>query len=286
LPRVTVLMPVYNVSAYVSEAVESVLNQTYTDFELIIIDDGSTDDTLQKVNAFHDQRIRVVRHERNIGYVHALNQGIRMAQGEFIARMDGDDICLPERFARQVEYLDRHFDVGVCGANVQLLNTGEVWAYSRDHHELKVRLLFNSCFAHPAVMMRKHILTKHNLYYDIDYQYAEDYELWVRLSDFTHLSNVPEVLLLYRQHEAQVSTRHTDIQTAHADRIRMNQLYRLGIHPSKEEWAVHKSLSIFGYADASSDQLRQWFDKLLRHNEQYRLYDSDTLERMLYGYLY
>lgn len=276
-------MPVYNVGAYVSEAVTSVLNQTYTDFELLIIDDGSTDDTLQKLTAFNDPRIRIVSFEKNHGIVHALNQGIRMAEGELIARMDGDDVCLPQRLARQVDFLDHYPHVGVCGTNVQVLNTGEKMVFPQDPHELKVRLLFSCPIVHPSVMIRRYILEEHHAYYDIDYQYAEDYALWVSLSDLTYLSNVQEVLVLYRRHESQVTSRYAHIGLRNTDRIRMKQLHRLGIHPSDEEWDIHTSLGDLGYAPP--DLVRYWFDKLMDHNEHYLRYERYAFQRVMDSYI-
>ena len=274
MPRVTVLMPVYNAGLYVYEAVESVLQQSYTDYELLIIDDGSSDDTLQKITMFDDPRIRIVKNETNMGLVHTLNRGIQLAEGEFIARMDGDDICLPHRLERQINYMEQHPNVGMCGSHVQVIHSGEVWELPQDPNELKVLLMFHCT----SVMIRKNVLDDNELYYDLHYSHAEDYDLWVRLAEVTQLTNIPEVLLMYRQHDTQVSKVHHAAQVHNADRVRMRQLNSLGIIPSKWEWVNHQKLCNIGYSRNG------WLRKMIEQNDKYHRYPVETFRHVLSRY--
>ena len=124
MPRISVIMPAYNAEKYIREAIDSILAQTYTDFEFIIIDDASTDATASIVESYSDERIRFFRNEHNMGVANTLNRGLDLAVGEYIARMDSDDISLPERFAKQVEFMDTHTDVIVCGSNAIVFGDG------------------------------------------------------------------------------------------------------------------------------------------------------------------
>jgi glycosyltransferase involved in cell wall biosynthesis len=199
-PKVTVLMPVFNGQAYLRQAIQSVLDQTFSDFEFLIVDDGSTDDSVRIINSFSDVRIRLVRNERNIRIVQTLNRGLSLAQGDYIARMDCDDLSLPKRLATQVAFMDTHPEVGICGTWIRTFN-------GRKRHEIRypsepdlVRcaLLFVAPFAHPSVMMRRDSIEEHRLRYEEGYPNAEDFRFWQKASHFFPLSNVTEVLLLYR----------------------------------------------------------------------------------------
>jgi glycosyltransferase involved in cell wall biosynthesis len=198
-------MPVYNCELYVSEAIESILNQTFRDFELIIIDDNSTDDTREIVRTFSDGRIRLIEKPINTGYTASLNMGINISHGVLIARMDGDDISNLNRFEKQVTLFAQHPDVVVCGTWYEIISTNELIKYPIDHEGIKVALLDYCALGHPTVMLRKSFLLKHQLKYDETLEPAEDYDLWTRIVALGKLANVPEVLLKYRDHSNQVS---------------------------------------------------------------------------------
>jgi len=196
--KITVLMPVYNNENTVAEAVESVLGQSFHDFELLVIDDGSNDRTPELLSRYCDSRLRVIRNVRNLKIVQSLNRGLDEARGDYIARMDGDDICLKERFALQKAYLDKHPDVGVVGSWIEMF--GACAAHIHKSPEAHDDIVALSCFcnpmAHPSVMLRRSTLGKDR--YSEDYPYAEDWELWRRLSKRTRLANIPKVLVRYR----------------------------------------------------------------------------------------
>ena len=180
-------MPVYNGAKYLNEAVDSILNQTLTNFEFLIIDDGSTDQSINQINAYDDSRIQLIVNKNNIGQSAALNKGISLARGEYIARMDQDDISMPERLERQSEFMENHPDVDVLGTWVQLMGKYDgILELETDSEKIKMNLLTDQNLAHPAVMIRKSTLLKYDLYYNPTYSIAQDYDLWVRM--FEHCS--------------------------------------------------------------------------------------------------
>jgi glycosyltransferase involved in cell wall biosynthesis len=205
-------MPVYNAEKYLQEAIDSIIAQSFRNFELIIIDDDSKDRTSSIIARYQksDSRIQVYRQERQ-GLIKSLNIGCHLAKGKYIARMDADDISLPHRLEEQVKFMERNPNVGVLGSGVQLINDyGErslILKLPEEHSFIKWCLCFYCPIAHPTVMMRKDVLQMIGGYSQ-DIIYAEDYDLWRRLSRVTYLSNLPIVLLYLRKHNANVSTVH------------------------------------------------------------------------------
>jgi glycosyltransferase involved in cell wall biosynthesis len=202
-PRVSVLLPVYNCPAYVGAAIESILNQTFEDFELLIIDDGSTDDTPQVLSRYNDIRIRHIRQE-NRGLVDTLNLGISLSQGQYIARQDADDISYPSRFEKQVAFFESHPECNLLGTWAQIYE-GEKPSERFHRHpiedgEIKYNLLFNNPFVHSSVMFRKSVFLQVESYTtDPAFKLVEDYELWSRISRIGMVANLPEVLVNYRE---------------------------------------------------------------------------------------
>lgn len=209
-PTVSVILPVYNCELYIYDAVQSILNQSFTNFELIIIDDCSTDATVAIINSFKDSRIRLIVKEKNSGYTDSLNYAITICKGDFIARMDGDDISLPERFQKQVDFLNANKDVIMCGTGIQIMDSDKILFHPSSHDDIKVKLCFSNAFFHPTVMFKKDALVEHN--YDKNFEPAEDYDLWTRLIFKGKLSNIKEVLLQYRVHPNQISNYKNEIQ--------------------------------------------------------------------------
>ncbi len=199
-PKVTVLMPVYNGEKYLRDAVLSILNQTFKDFEFLIINDGSTDNSLAILKTFQDSRVRVVNNDMNLQLPATLNKGLELARGTYIARMDCDDISLPERLARQVECLDANPDFGLCSTDIVSINAqGQVIDIPKDKIKgvpVEWRFFWENPIKHPTVMLRRSILADHNLTYrDI---FAEDFDLWCRLALITRLRKLDYPLLHYR----------------------------------------------------------------------------------------
>lgn len=200
-PLVSVLLPVYNAASSVQEAIESILRQTYRNFELIIIDDGSTDESGRVIQAISDPRIRVI-HQPNQGLSAALNRAIEMAQGVYLARQDADDLSLPRRLDRQVDFLEAHPEVGMVGTWAEVRTdtprSDNVYTPPTDNRLLKFELLFDNPFVHSSVMLRKHVLVCVGAYTQEASVRAEDYDLWSRIMREFDVSNLPEVLHVYR----------------------------------------------------------------------------------------
>jgi glycosyltransferase involved in cell wall biosynthesis len=204
-PIVTVLMPVYNGERYLREAVESILAQTLESFEFLVIDDGSTDQTGAICRSFADPRIRVIRHERNAGLVSALNSAIDLITTKYVARMDADDVALPDRLARQVALLESRPDIAACGSWARELVNGRLRDVMRrpSGEYLRQTVWRPVPIFNPTACMRTEVLRE--LRYLPDYVHAEDYDFWLRLCRHHRIDNVPAVLLHYRIHQASVS---------------------------------------------------------------------------------
>jgi len=205
---ISVIMPAFNSDKYISEAIQSILSQTYDNFEFIIINDGSTDKTEAIILSFDDIRIRYYSNESNKGLIFTLNRGLELSTREFIARMDSDDIACPQRLEQQLNFLQNNSTYGVCGSFIKLINEkgliGRTVALPIEDEEIKAYMYFSSPLAHPTILSRATIL-KENMY-SFDYKAAEDYELWVRISPKTKFYNLPQVLLQYRVHNESITT--------------------------------------------------------------------------------
>lgn len=224
MPTVTILMSVYNGLPYVREAVESVLAQDYTDYEFLILDDASTDESVKCVQSYKDPRIRLLRNARNIGQAESLNRGLREARGRFVARMDQDDVCIPHRLARQVASLESSHDLAVLGSWGYRIDprgnrTGRCRGQIKDTGALVGQFLLMRCLLlHPSVMFRRDAVLGAGGY-NAEFAPSEDYELWTRLAGRGYKVAVqPEVLILYREHERQQSQAKLELQRGNARR--------------------------------------------------------------------
>lgn len=232
-------MPVYNGEKYLNEAIDSILNQTFTDFEFIIINDGSTDRTEEIILSYTDERIRYIKNDSNLKISETLNKGIALAKGKYIARMDADDISHPERLAIQVGFMNANPEVDVCGTWIETFGVRkEVWKYPVTHEEIKAGLLFNSSLAHPAVLFRKKVFDCYR--YQAENNGAEDYHLWVELIDNVVFMNIPEVLYKYRLHGEQTKKQQ---QMQFSNKARNIMLERTGCELNDKEQSVFFDIS-------------------------------------------
>ena len=234
---ISVVLPVFNGDKYLSEAIESILNQTYINFEFIIINDGSTDNSLTIIENYRvkDNRIVVISQE-NKGLIASLNEGIRIANGSYIARMDADDISLPGRFEEQIGFMEEN-SLDICGTSIQLFNEKQeysIWNYPKEDKDIKFLLMFMSTFAHPSVLMKKEIFNA--LKYQ-EFKHAEDYKLWtdIALSGF-RMGNLNKVLLKYRYHSEQTSKKNNYEQRTRAFEI--SQTYLNAINDETQNIAL------------------------------------------------
>lgn len=281
-PKITVLMPVYNCELYIIEAVDSILNQNFYDFELLIIDDSSTDKTVDIIKMYNDSRIKLIEKPINTGITKSLNLGLELAKGEYIARMDGDDISLPDRFSKQVAFLDSNLNVVVCGSNLSIINSKQIIQFPEKNEEIKTQLLKGNCIAHPSVMIRNDKLQQFKLQYDLSKEPAEDYDFWVRLLKVGEIYNLQEVLLNYRVHINQVSQKREvqQIQSALESRIKM--LTYLNYSFDEKEYSLLKSIMSFDW-DISFIEIKMFFtlkQKMILANSD-NFFDSKALNQYL-----
>lgn len=279
-PLISVIMPVYNNSLFICEAIESVLNQTVTDFELIIIDDFSTDDTVAMIDTYHDKRIKLVKHICNHGAALSINEGINLSSGKYIARMDGDDRNCSNRFEKQLEYLKNHPDISICGSHMNLID--ESGNYLRMQNKkngndaIKIGLFFGeTSLAHPSIFIQKEKLNQNCLRYDSAFRYAEDYEFYCRASQSVCLDNLDEPLIEYRLHNNSVSRRYREEQKQDAQMALYVHMRRLKVPFSLDEFKVHSFLHLPSEwnQNITLDQGEKWIEKLIAWNYENQIFN-------------
>jgi glycosyltransferase involved in cell wall biosynthesis len=285
-PLVSVVMPVYNGERYLEAAIQSILNQSFTDFEFIIINDGSVDNTriiLQKYEHI-DERIRVYTQDKS-GLVASLNRGCQIARGKYIARMDADDISLPERFAKQLLFMEANPKVGVCGTWIKTIGqaAGRLAKYPTDHITILCYLLFDSPICHPSAMMRKQLFENLHLTYNRLHVYGQDYRFWIDCSNFVWMANIGEALLLYRLHSDQICQKYRNPQSTSAKIAYVDLLKRLDINPTEEELEIHNSFRTLRFPVNQNyiNQAEAWLSKIQIANKETSTYDKSALEKII-----
>lgn len=286
MPKVSVILPVYNAERYLREAVDSVLSQTFSDFELIILNDHSSDGTESILLSYEDPRIVYVKNEENLGVARTLNKGLTLAQGEYIARMDADDISLPGRFAAQVEYLDSHPNTAVVGTDLERF--GEeipttVRSFSSDPEQMKVDLIFACGLAHPSVMMRKSGVGP----YDPEFEGLEDYELWCRVAAGQDVAVIPKILFRYRVHGAQVTKNPSQKYITRMQCLKERQLQELELPTRGEEAQCYYDFCL-GKRPETVQQgavLCRLLESMSQANDRLGVYHRDKLRATFRGVL-
>ena len=221
-------MSVYNSAQYLREAVDSILNQTIIDFEFIIIDDNSSDESVSILKSYSDSRIVLIVNETNVGLTKNLNIGIKLAKGDFIARMDADDISFVDRFEKQLSFLQSNSSISLCGSQfVEIGNGNQISKYPINHNEIYFTLLYRNAIAHPTVMWRKTDFIDNSLFYNENYKTAQDYELWSRVVSCLKVANINETLLQYRTHPKQISNVLKKNQNNNAFAIKISLIKQL-----------------------------------------------------------
>lgn len=283
-PIVTILMSAYNAGEYIGEAIESMLCQTFTDFEFIIINDASTDNTGEVIAGFNDSRIRYFRNSENKGLTKNLNAGLRLAKGEYIARMDADDVSLPNRLEMQVALMDDRPEFGLCGTWYTYFGAvdGKKIETITDPDLLKTSLLVKNQFGHPTVIMRKDVLAAHNLRYDESLWTSQDYNLWLRISLHTKVINLGQSLVKYRLHPGQVINIHKKTSRPFTHKARIKFFREVGLKVSQaEDEALHKSYFSESLNYEEFQTLRAFFDQLKAWNRKAKVYKESTLSSVV-----
>lgn len=287
-PRVSVIMPAFNAELYIEETINSILTQTFHDFEFLIYDDCSSDRTYEIIKSFSDRRIRLFRNEFNIGYVKTLNKLIELASGEYIARQDNDDISLSTRLQEQISFLDENPKVGLCGSNVEVFGKMNIISsMPLSDEEIRAYMIINNPICHPTVMFRKSIFEEFGISdYDESLCPAEDYNMWFEISKNTRLANLSNVLLKYRWHNENVSQLKKNIQLKMVSRIKAKILFHtLSYEISNEELTLFNSLETSEVL--SIDELyvlENFFLKLIFLNQSVLYYDDYTLRSIFFNF--
>ena len=223
MPLVSVLLPVYNGEEFIEQTISSILNQSYSNFELIIINDCSIDQTENIIQSFDDDRIRYYKHAKNLRLIATLNEGLDLSRGKYIARIDADDIAHFDRLKKQVEFLEQNQDYVLVGTSVGLIKnnliTDEVIKYYAENNDLRFAMCFYCPFIHPSIMMRNSVIQSNNLKFNNEFLHAEDYDFWTRLSKYGMITNLDCVLTYYRIHENQISARFKNYQIEMMEKI-------------------------------------------------------------------
>lgn len=287
MTKISVIMPAYNAEKYIGEAIESILNQTYKDFEFIIINDGSIDKTKEKILSYQDKRIVYLENKKNLGIVATLNKGLDYATGEFIARMDSDDISAKTRFEKQIDYFNKNSNVGVLGTGICIFGEGikeQKRIFTTDSKLLKAELLFNSCIAHPTVMMRRSILEKYNLRYESEFAGAEDYCLWWKIAQVSNISTLPDILLNYRMHDSQITKKKDGQYFEMMNRLMKKRFADIGYSGTIEEQKIFMKYCLGEYGSYSEEEMKIFINCLndiRKVNKVSNYFDQKELTKIL-----
>jgi glycosyltransferase involved in cell wall biosynthesis len=290
-PVISVILPVSKAKEESLDlAVDSVLLQTFADFEFIIVcENGSENLTYLKQISQSDERVRLIINEKYPGIAHSLNTGISAANGEYIARMDADDIAYPHRLERQLDFMENNPDVSVAGCMVDFIDAAGKKLYYHDiyltaHDEIYCELLFRCCIWHPSVILRRSAFLEADLRYDVFFTETEDFDLWNRACHKLRFANQKETLLSYRRHDAQASIRENHkVTIAHMDVMR-HSFKNLGLNFSDRELEllcpITRKLNRKNYR-TDIKIIDACIDKITAANDELRIYDPVILKRTL-----
>jgi glycosyltransferase involved in cell wall biosynthesis len=274
-------MPVHNGSAYLTESIDSILRQSFSDFELLIIDDASTDNSVCIIERYNDPRIRLIKNSERLKLSGALNLGLDNARGDYVARMDADDISLPKRLETQVRHMNRYPDIGICGTWIRYFggSTRDVLERPVSHEEVKAFTLVDTPFAHPTVMMRRNLMNDHHLRFDGSYYPTEDFELWSRAIDCFPVENIPKILLRYRVHRKSLTGSDWTKMDEQAVRVIARHFKSLGMDIKTDTLRFHRELCMGRLRMSAEliDKAELWLQKILSENSRTGKFDPDAL---------
>jgi glycosyltransferase involved in cell wall biosynthesis len=289
IPKVSVVMPALNAEKFVSEAIDSILGQTLGDLEFIIINDGSTDGTAEILESYRLRNPRISVHtQNNSGVATAMNVGCQLARGKYIARMDADDISLPQRLAKQVAYLSQHAEMGICGTWMETFwqSPQHLVSYPTDPDLALCTLPFQMPLIGGSVMFDRRLYSERRVHYNPNVGATDDYLFIVECSKYCRVSSVSEVLYRYRCHPLQVTKVRKEQQHKFAKQIRQQQLEELGVQPTEDEINVHESISTW-QVDGDQDWVKKieaWLVKLKSTNLRNERYPKGAFAHVLADY--
>lgn len=301
-PLISVIMSVYNGEKYLREAVDSILKQTYKNFEFLIINDGSSDKSVEIINSYNDKRIILVNNNKNLGLPASLNKLIELSKGKYIARMDCDDICMPKRLEKQITFMENNPDVGLCFTNGKVFGVPELKltaSYMRHFEillkdsininnmtseQIKALFLFINPFCHPTAMFRKEIIDKHSLKYSENILKSQDLELWIRCSDKFPIHYMNEKLIYYRRHFAQAGRASSKEQLNFAVEIRKNWLENNGFSFKDKEYVLMVNpFSLFDKNNGCNffNDYNDMLKNLSAQNKELKYFNEEALDKVI-----
>ncbi|TAE00957.1 MAG: glycosyltransferase [Bacteroidetes bacterium] len=281
---ITVCMLVFNGEKYLESAIKSILNQSFQDFELLILDDGSTDRSAQIVREIDSPKIRFLQNARNQGLALAKHRALQEANRKYFAILDCDDWAYPNRLKEQVNFLEQHPKVAAVGSWVEVIdgenNVKNTWNLPTKSEEIKVKMLFRNCFAHPSMMIRREIFNEFS--YRNEYPPAEDYDLWSRILQKYEMANLPKILIKYRVHGNNISQTKKELLLENHYKIVGANLANLGILPNENDLQNHKKIADLDFLDW--EIAKNWLLKLRIANQKTQIYSQKDFDKELSFY--
>lgn len=281
-PEITVLMPNYNNAPFLREAIDSILNQSFRNFILLIIDDGSTDQSVEIIKNYSDKRIQLIQKKNNSGIVDTLNIGLEAINTKYAIRMDGDDIGTENRFEVLYNFMETNHEVGVCGSGIQTFgDSNDLWKYDTDKDKIKARLIFNAGVGHASCIFRMEVFKKYNIRYSNKHPYMEDYDLFSKLKTYTEFGNITLPLYKYRilKHNSTVKNRDTIFERYR--NIYRDVLIELEIEPTKKNIETHFDFFINPTLSFKIIEYKKWLGFLILQNKKTGIYPQKALEEIL-----
>lgn len=281
-PLVSVIMSTLNTpKEFLEVSINSILKQTYKNFEFIIIVDGGDDDKI--IEKIDDERIKIIKHNVSIGLTKSLNEAIKISKGKYIARMDSDDISLEKRFEYQVEYMEKNIDVDITSMFYQEIGCNEKKVREVFYRptDITCKMFFTNVIAHPCVMFRKDFLDKNNLFYDEDFIYSQDFELWTRCNKIGKIAIIPEFGLYYRIHNKQISKEKSNKQLELYYKVLTRNLLELNLNAENLKYL----LMLNGKKKINNKkELKNFINVALDMNKKIKIYDNDVFKEILNVY--
>lgn len=282
---ISVVLPVYNVASFIKEAIDSILNQTIQDFEIIVIDDCSTDKTIEIVKSYNDERIRILTKPENKGLIDSLNIGFNAAKGKYIARMDGDDISDLKRFEKQLYVLENNPEIKVCGSWLQAFGKENKIIKHKEHHEqILVNMMVHCSMSLGSVMLDR-IWAKEESF-DENKKHVEDYDFWSRVIWKGKVYNIQEVLYKYRIHETQVSTTYNEIQRKGDIPIKLVFFKKLNYNSNKFEDRFLEKMFLQNefFSIEEFSLFLEWLKTLQKQNNKLEIYNKTDFNKVVNSY--
>jgi glycosyltransferase involved in cell wall biosynthesis len=286
--KLTAVMSVYNGEKFLSKTIASVLAQTYADFELVIIDDGSSDKSAEIINSYaaKDKRIRALKNEKNMGIVYTRNRCFNESNSEYIAIFDHDDISLPTRLNEQINFLESHPDFGLIGSWVEQIDendrpNGVIWKNNIPPEEIPIFLLFVNYFAQSSVMIRKKFLPEPP--YRDEFIFSEDYDLWIRIAEKSKVWSLPKILVKYRLHSTNILKTKRDQSNKAVTEIQKLQLKKLEIDPTDEELIIHRTNYTYNGNNINEflKKRQAWLKKIKQANSACKIYNEKIFSHVI-----